>query len=292
MDWPPHFTASDRRHYDRIQRRRVGRRVPRDVIATAVETRKRWRLNGTPLEEIPFLELLNTMLPMTGGASNFELTLDTTGPAGVTVSINSGASFAVSQSVTLTIATSDGTTVGYQMKVWGDVDPANDANVQKEEAESTWITFAESKAIKLKTGDGSKTIHVRLRDDVWNESSAAEDSITLDTTAPAITVSSGPTPAKISKISSKDTSSFEFQSDTALQAWKVKVVPATSSLHTAGVTIGTSGGSTNMTGGSLAATTNKACTIKGSDLETAAGGDGPWIVKVFGQDEAGNWSTA
>ena len=48
-------------------------------------------------------------------ASYFNLTLDTTAPGGVTLSINDGALYATSTTITLKIATTDGETTGYQM---------------------------------------------------------------------------------------------------------------------------------------------------------------------------------
>ena len=223
-------------------------------------------------------------------ASYFTLTLDTTAPASVALDINSGASYATSQSVTAQPSTSDSPTTGYQMKIWGDVDTANDANVQATEGASSWISFSTSYAVKLSSGDGSKTLNLRVRDDVANQSGSVSHSITLDTTAPVPTISVAASPTKISKIAGYDTSTFQFQADTAIQAWKVKVVPSVGSAESAGTTIPTTAGSTNTTGGSLAATTNQAVTIKGTDLETASSGDGDKIVKVFVQDLAGNWS--
>lgn len=222
-------------------------------------------------------------------ASTFTLTLDTTPPGITSGVINGGAAYATTQVGTLdTVVT--GSDVA-QMKVWGSVDPAFDANIQATEGASTWVTYSASKAIKLSTGDGSKTISFKVRDDVGNEA-AGSDSITLDTTAPVATISVAASPTKISKVATFDTSTFEFQSDTAIQAWKVKVVPATNSLENAGAQIPTTAGSTNVTGGALAATTNQSVTIKGADLETASAGDGLKIVKVFVQDPAGNWSIA
>lgn len=224
-------------------------------------------------------------------ASTFTLTLDTTAPAGVALDINSGAAYATAQAVTAQPSTTDGTTTGYQMKIWGSVDTAADANIQATEGASTWIAYSASHAVTLSSGDGSKTLNVRIRDDVGNQSSSASKSITLDTTVPVATVSVAPSPTKISKVATFDTTTFQFQADVAIQAWKVKVVPATNSIESAGTTIPTTAGSTNTTGGALAATTNQSVTIKGTDLETASAGDGAKIVKVFVQDVAGNWST-
>src|SRR3954471_7094034 len=109
-------------------------------------------------------------------AANFTLTLDTTGPAGVAGSINAGATYTTSRDVTLGPTTTDSDTTGYQIKIWGNVDTAFDANIQATEGASTWITLTASMAVRLSTGDGSKTLTWRLRDDVNNESSTATDS--------------------------------------------------------------------------------------------------------------------
>jgi hypothetical protein len=288
--WPPHFSDAERRDFRRIQRRRAFRRPPADVLARSCELRQ--RLRGVPIEEIEPLDLMNMLLPMAGAASFFEVTLDTTGPTTPTFSIAAGASFVTSQTTAVNFSTADSSTTGYQVKIWGNVDVAFDAAIQATEGASEWKTYSAEVAVKLSSGDGSKTLHAKIRDDVWNETAELSDSVTLDTTVPVATVSSGPDVSKVSKISGKRTVSFEFQSDTAIQAWKVKVVPATSSLHSAGTQILTTNGSTNMTGGALAKETNKAATIDGRDLEVASAGDGKKIIKVFVQDEAGNWSTA
>lgn len=223
-------------------------------------------------------------------ASTFTLTLDTTSPAGVTLNINSGAAYTGAQAVTAQPATSDGVTTGYQMKLWGSVDTGANANIQATEGASSWIAYSTSQAVTLSSGDGLKTLNVRIRDDVGNESSSATDTITLDTSVPVITISVAASPTKISKIATFDTTTFQFQADVALQAWKVKVVPATGSLENAGAQLPTTAGSTNVTGGVLAAATNQTVTIKGADLETASAGDGAKIIKVFGQDDSGLWS--
>ena len=223
-------------------------------------------------------------------ANWFNLILDTLGPQDPSVSINSGDAYTNDQLVTLSIGTSDSDKTGYQMKIWGNVDATYDTNIQATEANSKWITFATSKQVKLSTGDGTKTVYVKLRDDVWNESAQASDSITLDTTVPVVTIT-GPDVSKISKVASKDTAAFSFSVDQTFVEYKVKVVPSTSSLHTAGTQIPITAGSTNMSGtGSFAASTPISCTIKGADLETASAGDGTKIIKVFVKDAAGNWS--
>lgn len=225
-------------------------------------------------------------------ASFFKVTLDTTGPASPTFSIAAGASFATAQLTAVNFGTADTPTTGYQVKIWGSVDAAFNAAIQATEGASEWIEYNAEVAVKLSSGDGTKTLHAKIRDDVFNETSELTDTIVLDTTVPVATISSGPDVEKVSKVEGKRTINFEFQADVEIQAWKVKVVPATNSIHSAGTTIGTTNGSTNMTGATLAKETNKACKIDGRDLDTASSGDGEKIIKVFVQDMAGNWSTA
>lgn len=223
-------------------------------------------------------------------ASNFKVTLDTTAPQSPTFSIAAGAAVVASQTTAVNFSTSDSPTTGYQVKIWGAVDPTFNAAIQATEGASEWITYSEEIAVKLSATDGSKTLHAKIRDDVWNETAELSDSIELDTTVPIITISSGPEPTKESKVEGKRTIAFKFQSDSKLKAWKVKIVPSEGSANTAGTLIAETNGSTNMSGTTLEKETNKEGTIDGRDLAVAVGADGEYIVKVFGQDLAGNWS--
>ena len=214
-------------------------------------------------------------------ASYFQLTLDTLAPTITAFSINDNASVTTSREVTLSI-TATGDPVS--MKIWG-------INGVASESAASWETFSATKNVTLTSGDGTKTVYIKVRDAVYNESAASSDSITLSTAIPTITIT-GPDVSTISEQSGKDTATFSFTSSTALKAWKVKLVPANNSAHDAGTQIPTTGGSTNMSGTTLAANTSKSCTIKGADLSSAAGGsDGTYIIKVFGQASANDlWS--
>lgn len=223
--------------------------------------------------------------------ASFTLTLDTTGPQGVGGKINADAVYTNLRAVTLGPTTTDPDTTGYQIKIWGDVDPAADANVQATEAASSWVTLTPAMAVTLAAGDGVKTLTWRLRDDVWNTSATATDQIVLDTTVPIVTISAGPDAAKVSKIAGKDTSNFTWSSDSDFENYVVKVVPNSSSDHNAGTAIPTTAGSTNMGGATGTAGAAVTSTIHGADLEAASAGDGTKVVKVFVQDLAGNWST-
>lgn len=217
--------------------------------------------------------------------SYFNLILDTLAPSGLVLQINGGAQYTTSQEVTLAISVDDADTTGYQMKIWG-------INGAETENSASWETYTTSKTVTLPTGDGLKTIYIKVRDDVYNESSSVSSSITLNTSVPTVTIT-GPDVTRISKVSPKNVSTFSFISDSNFTEYKVKVVPSSASLQDAGVSIGTSGGSTNMSGsGTFEANTAITCKIYGSDLETASSGDGAKIIKVFVKNDAGTWSVA
>lgn len=218
-------------------------------------------------------------------ASYFNLTLDTLAPQGLTIKLNNGSQYTTSKSVTLSIVLTDASTVGYQMKVWG-IDGASS------EDSASWETFASTKSIALPTGDGLKTVYVKVRDDVCNETAAASATITLDTSVPAVTII-GPDVSRISKTAPKNVATFSFTSDVAFTEYKIKVVPSKSSLHDAGTLIGTANGSTNMTAtGTFKASAAITCKIYGKDLEAASSGDGEKIIKVFVKNAHGTWSVA
>lgn len=213
-------------------------------------------------------------------ASYFNLTLDTLAPTISAFTINSGASVTTSTAVTLQITAPEAAA----MKIWG-------INGVASEAAASWEAFSGTKSVTLTSGDGSKTVYIKVRDSVYNESAASSATITLSTAIPTITIT-GPDVDVISEASGKNVSTFSFSSSMALKAWKVKLVPANSSAHDAGTQIPSMAGSTNMTGTTKAANTAVECTINGTDLKTAAGGvDGTYIIKVFGQASANDlWS--
>lgn len=228
-------------------------------------------------------------------ATNFELTLDTTGPQAPSVEIEGGAAYSGDNTVDLTtIGTSDGDTTGYQMKVYGDVsDSADQARYRATEGNAPWVAFSSSMlGVVLSAGDGAKTVRVKIRDDVLNSSAEATDSITVDSSVPVPNITVAPDRTKISKIVTRDTSTFTFQVNEAAQAWEVRVVPAAGSPRGSGTLIGTANGSTGVSGGALAGSTPQVVAIVGGDLEAASAGDGAKVVKVFAQDAStGTWSS-
>ncbi len=224
-------------------------------------------------------------------ANYFNLEKDTTAPAGVTISLAGGAQYATNQVIEATIGTSDEVTTGYQMKIWGDIDGTYDTDVQPLEADSNWISYATAKNIKLSATDGSKTVYLKVRDDVYNPCTEVSDTIILDTTLPVVNIT-GPDLSKISKQATKNVSSFSFTVDSIFDEYKVKVVSSSGAAHDTGDLIPTAGGSTNMSGsaGSYPASTPINCQINCIDLESASAADGVKIIKVFVKDTAGNWS--
>lgn len=219
-------------------------------------------------------------------ASFFNLILDTLAPSGLTLKLNGGATYATSNTVTATITLTDETKTGYQMKLWG-------IKAAATEADASWETFAASKSIALTDGDGLKTVHIKVRDDVGNETAAVTASITVNTAVPVVTIT-GPDKTRISKVSGFDTCAFSFTCDVDFEEYTVRVVPSTSSLHDAGTQIPTTGGSSNTSGtaGGYKKATAINVTIKGADLATASSGDGTKIIKVFVKNAAGTWSVA
>lgn len=221
--------------------------------------------------------------------SFFNLTLDTASPAGLAIALNDGALYTTKNVVDLAITLTDEDTTGYQMKIWG-TDEAAD------EASATWTNFAAAKSISLPAGDGLKTVYVKVRDDVGNETAAVSDSITLDTAVPVVTIT-GPDKTKLSKVTGFNQAVINFTSDVDFVEYKVCVVPQSNSLAAAGTVLGTVNGSSNVAGvseegESFPADTNITTTITGADLEVASAGDGVKILKVFVRNAAGTWSVA
>lgn len=225
-------------------------------------------------------------------ASYFNIILDTLGPSGVNVKINGDAIYTSSLDVTLTITVADEDTTGYQMKIWGlGINGPSNAD------DAEWETYTETKSIALWGEDGLKTVYVKVRDDVGNESGIAEDTITLNTSVPKVTVS-GPDRAKISEVDGFNTAIINFMSDVPFIQYKVCGVTSVTTTESNGIQIGSANGSINISGEKtdgevFAADTNIEVSINASDLKVAAGGsDGVIIVKVFVKNEAGTWSVA
>ncbi len=108
---------------------------------------------------------------------NLSITIDSNAPAG-TILINSGAASTNSTAVTLALSCSDSGSSCSQMQF------SNDNSTY-----STLETFATTKSWTLTSGDGTKTVYVKYKDTAGNVSTAFNDAITLDSTAPTGTIS-------------------------------------------------------------------------------------------------------
>lgn len=98
---------------------------------------------------------------------------DVTAPTG-SLRIDGGATYANSSSVTLSLSGADlGTGLAQAI-----VANSNDFSG------ATWADYAASLPWALPTGDGTKTVYLKLRDRAGNESEVYTDAIVLDTTAP------------------------------------------------------------------------------------------------------------
>jgi hypothetical protein len=107
--------------------------------------------------------------------------MEGTPPTG-SISVNSGAEFANSALVNLTLSATDNSGTVSFMRF------SNDNS-----AWSPWEGYATSKTWALAPGDGAKTTYVQFQDQTGNISSPSSDSIILDTVAPTgtITINSG-----------------------------------------------------------------------------------------------------
>ncbi|MBF8264796.1 MAG: hypothetical protein HW384_660 [Dehalococcoidia bacterium] len=119
------------------------------------------------------------------------ITLDTTAPSNSAVSINKGATYTNSTYATLTLSASDTIGVsGYYLSTETTMPSVPSTGWTPVTSTASYSANAN---YTLSSGDGSKTIYVWYKDSAGNVSNMASGSITLDTTAPVITITS-PTP--------------------------------------------------------------------------------------------------
>ncbi len=102
------------------------------------------------------------------------ITLDTTTPTNLDISINSDQPYTNSTNATLTLSASD----TYNMKMRFNNSGSN---------WSSWESYNEEKANwQLSSGSGTKTVNFQVKDLAGNSATAVSDTINLDTTAPSI----------------------------------------------------------------------------------------------------------
>ena len=130
------------------------------------------------------------------GSTTF--TVDTTAPTSNSVAINSGATYSTSRSVTTLTLSSTGAS---QMMI------SEDSGF----SEASWETYSTSKSFNLSSGDGTKTVYAKFKDESGNTSSSVSDSIVLDTVAPSL--GSFITPRDYTKDDNKPTLTFKKATD-------------------------------------------------------------------------------
>lgn len=218
-------------------------------------------------------------------SASFVLNLDTSPPASPSLLIEDGVLGTGSTVVLVTIGTADfqaGANDVAEMKLWGDVNPTGDLLVQPLEDASSWQIFGLVRTVVLVSGTGLRTIYLRLRDDVHNESAAVSASVYLDTSYPVVSIVQGIDYPRISRVPGYDTRQFTWHSNLDFIQSEVRVVPTASSPHTSGLLIqGSGGGSAGIEYQTL---------LSGADLEANSPGDGPKVIKVFVESVAGVWS--
>lgn len=214
-------------------------------------------------------------------SAHVTLTLDTAPPASPAILVNNGVDKTGNRLVSVAVTT---TSIDAQaVKVWGDVDPTFDVNVQATEGASTFFSYSPTSFfVMLSLGEARKNLFARLRDDVFNVSPAFTDWIDYDLGTPQVDVVVSPSRSKVSKISLAHQSTFGWQSTVVFDRYEVRVVPTAGSQRTAGPQIGTAFGSANVVGtGVFPSSTTVTTTVTGADIEAVSPGDGEKVVKVF-----------
>lgn len=229
------------------------------------------------------------------------LTLDTTAPSSVSVIINNEEIKTNSAEVTLSITCSDEDLKGYQMKIWG-------TSSAETEDSASWENFQNTKNITLPAGDGGKTVFVKVRDDVWNESVTVSDTIMLQTKLPSV-LDLVLFNSKISLVSGRNMSTGIFEIDESISALKIMIVQNINAAYNdpTNISIPTKYGSymesdlgriPNASSDVLEADETMVesvyslnFTLCADDIQTASPGDGVKIIKIFVKSaESGNWS--
>lgn len=264
-------------------------------------------------------------------ASYFNITLDTTAPKGVGIKINGDDIRTVSQEVALNITCSDADTTGYKMKVWGDIYADGSlTNIVDSESAAAWEDFSPTKNVRLVDLGGSitRTVYVKLRDALWNQSEIASDDIILYTELPKITITSGPLPAKITTWSdksgslsslesvaayvgsfstviftvNKDVSDVKVvlaQTSNALQGDESNIILPSSEIsrlliasesEESGYAQISGENGICATGVNIPAGTEFRVAISGDDLKSVSSEDGVKLIKIFVKEKDASWS--
>lgn len=161
------------------------------------------QIDGVYSENAKIKVIVNDGEPANNIASSTTgiFTLDVKNPTAPSVTIKNGDAYASSTAVVLAVSASDDVMEGLQMMV------SNDSQF----VGATWEDYALNKAWTLQSGDGAKTVYIKFKDWKENISSAANDTIILDATAPNV-----PSFITIRDISNYDTNEYRL-----FIAWEV-----------------------------------------------------------------------
>src|SRR5438132_8233060 len=143
---------------------------------------------------------------------HFTITIYTAPPANPKIEINGDALVTGDEIVQVHLTTLDfngGAADVEGMKIWGDVDPTGDPNVQVSEGLSNYINYAEFYNVRLSAGEALKTLYARLNDNVGNQTVVISAQIRLDLTRPVVTLVEGVVPSRVSKTVPFDTIRFQ-----------------------------------------------------------------------------------
>ena len=189
--------------------------------------------------------------------------IDTGIPEG-SITIDSGATYTNLQTVTLTLTYTDVLTSVDEMIV----------SENGSFTGATWVTASTTYEFTLSANDGGKTVYIKFRDIVDNESPRYQDSIILDTTAPSV-----PNP-----VSSSHTESVWSNENSVDIIW-VSSTDATSGLAGYSYIWDTTSGTTPNT-------TQDAGSGAVSVLGTTVANGNSHYFHIRAVDNAGNWSNS
>lgn len=192
-------------------------------------------------------------------------------------------------------------------KIWGDITAGSS------EASASWREFVVESGQTytkftgaLTTGDGVKTINVRLQDKAGNIGPTTTVTVTLDTQAGIASIINqtwdivsnltthrlNPSGAEIAD-QYNNYFEFDFSTNEHDAQYKVCIYDEDKSGETA-TAIPTTGGSINTSGANVAANVNTHVKLTYADLAATSevgGEDGEYIFCVYFKDDAGNWNT-
>jgi len=139
-----------------------------------------WRGVGTILsgdDGVAFVNVINGADKagniMFAALNTTNFLIDTTAPTNLTIQINSGDAYSASHNVNLSINAED--VLAIKMMI------ANEPGFSG----SSWESYSASKSWTLASGDGVKTVFIKFRDALGNESATINDNIEVDTTSPS-----------------------------------------------------------------------------------------------------------